>query len=123
MLPGIIGVVQATEAIKLLEQNRERPFFLGVGFYRPHSPHIAPKKFFDLYPIEKIHAASYPTNDLDDIPLAALFMKPPHWGATEEQQREVIEFVYHNLWSQGLPLVQLQDHVVIYRGEGIPGLI
>jgi hypothetical protein len=41
----------------------------------------------------------------------------------EDQQREVIEFVYANLWSQGLPLVQLQDHVVIYRGTGISGLI
>jgi hypothetical protein len=42
---------------------------------------------------------------------------------SEDQQREVIEFVYANLWSQGLPLVQLQDHVVIYRGTGISGLI
>jgi hypothetical protein len=42
---------------------------------------------------------------------------------TEEQQREVIEWVYENLWSRGLPLVQIQDHVVIYRGTGIPGLI
>ena len=37
---------------------------------------------------------------------------------TEDQQREVIEFVYTNLWSRGLPLVQFQDHVVIYKGEG-----
>ena len=35
----------------------------------------------------------------------------------EEQQREVIEFVYENLWSRGLPLIQVQDHVVIYRGR------
>ncbi len=42
---------------------------------------------------------------------------------TDEQQREVIEFVYAKLWSRGLPLVQIQDHVVIYRGTGILGLI
>jgi hypothetical protein len=41
---------------------------------------------------------------------------------SEEQQIEVIEFVYSTLWSHGLPLVQLQDHVVIYRG-GAGGLI
>jgi hypothetical protein len=35
---------------------------------------------------------------------------------TEEQQREVIEYVYENLWSKGVPLVQSQDHLVIYRG-------
>lgn len=42
---------------------------------------------------------------------------------SEEQQREVVEWVYENLWSRGLPLVQVQDHVVIYRGTGVPGLI
>lgn len=42
---------------------------------------------------------------------------------SEEQQREVVEWVYANLWSRGLPLVQVQDHVVIYRGTGIAGLI
>ena len=41
----------------------------------------------------------------------------------EEQQREVIEFVYGNVWSRGLPLVQLQDHMVIYRGRGLSGLV
>jgi hypothetical protein len=41
---------------------------------------------------------------------------------TEEQQREVIEYVYNNLWSRNRPLVQIQDHLVIYRGQGEPGL-
>lgn len=41
----------------------------------------------------------------------------------EDQQREVVEWVYGNLWSRGLPLVQVQDHVVVYRGTGTPGLI
>jgi hypothetical protein len=41
----------------------------------------------------------------------------------EAQQREVTEWVYANLWSRGQPLVQVQDHVVIYRGTGLPGLI
>lgn len=41
----------------------------------------------------------------------------------EEQQREVTEWVYANVWSRGQPLVQVQDHVVIYRGTGLPGLI
>jgi iduronate 2-sulfatase len=31
-----------------------RPFFIGCGFLKPHSPPTAPKKFFDLYDVDKI---------------------------------------------------------------------
>ena len=44
----------ATETIRLLEQHRDQPFFIACGFYRPHCPFIAPKKYFDLYSREQI---------------------------------------------------------------------
>ena len=34
--------------------KQDEPFFLGCGFYRPHLPFVAPKKYWDLYPMEKI---------------------------------------------------------------------
>ena len=61
----------ATEAINLLEANQDRPFFLGVGFFRPHTPYVAPKAYFDLYPLETISLPYAPENDRDDIPVAA----------------------------------------------------
>jgi len=99
----------ATEAIKLLEENRDRPFFLAVGFYRPHSPHIAPKKYFDLHPLDKIQAANNPPNDWDDIPPDALWIRPAHWGINEHQQREVIQGYYSSVGFMDEQLGKLVD--------------
>lgn len=61
----------ATEAIRLLENKKDKPFFLGVGFFRPHTPFIAPKKYFDLYPINSLRLPYAPADDRQDIPTAA----------------------------------------------------
>ena len=85
----------ATETIALLERNKERPFFIGAGFYRPHCPFIAPRKYFDLYPLEKIQAPEPSLNS--GAPPAAWFTIPPHWGITEQAQRESIRAYYASI--------------------------
>jgi iduronate 2-sulfatase len=39
----------AHKAIQALNEVRNRPFFLAVGFKRPHLPWVAPKRYFDYY--------------------------------------------------------------------------
>lgn len=41
----------ADQAIEIIKSKKEKPFFLAVGFHKPHDPFIAPKKYFDLYPL------------------------------------------------------------------------
>ncbi len=62
---------QTTLAIKQLQklQQSRKPFFLSVGYYRPHLPFNAPKKYWDLYDREKIPLASnpFPPKDSPDF--------------------------------------------------------
>ncbi|CAH8284107.1 arylsulfatase A-like enzyme [Mariniflexile fucanivorans] len=59
----------ANWAINKLNESQEKPFFLAVGFIRPHVPYTAPKKYFDLYPIEDIIVPEVPENEMEDIPM------------------------------------------------------
>lgn len=87
----------AAEAIKLMQENKTDPFFLTVGFFRPHSPYVAPKKYFDLYPLDKIILPQEPANDLEDIPEAAFFTKPPNWGLSEAKRKEAIRAYFASI--------------------------
>ncbi len=62
----------ARRIAQLMEQHKDGPFFLGAGFHKPHLPWVAPKKYFDLYPPEKIQLPDTPLDDRDDIPPIAL---------------------------------------------------
>jgi uncharacterized sulfatase len=87
----------ATETIKLLEQNRERPFFIAAGFYRPHCPFIAPKKYFDLYPMDRIAAPVLLPGEWDKVLAAARWINQPHFGVSEQAQRESIQAYYASI--------------------------
>jgi len=49
----------ADRAIQALREMRGKPFFLAVGFLKPHLPFVAPKKYFDLYSINDIPEPPY----------------------------------------------------------------
>ncbi|MDE3740921.1 sulfatase [Maribacter polysaccharolyticus] len=59
----------ANWAVNKLNQKQDKPFFMAVGFIRPHVPYTAPKKYFDMYPIEDIVLPEIPENEMEDIPI------------------------------------------------------
>lgn len=93
--------IAATEAIKLLKQHHPektgKPFFLAVGFYRPHTPYVAPSKYFDMYPLDKIHPLMEKKGDRDDIPVAALADRPKQRELTVAQRKEIIQAYYASI--------------------------
>lgn len=86
----------ATEAIRLLERHRDEAFFLGIGFFRPHTPYVAPRRYFELYPFETIHLPHAPADDRDDLPAAAFAhnCRVPHYGLDADICRRALQGYY-----------------------------
>ena len=55
-------------AVDKLEEEHEKPFFMAVGFVRPHVPYTAPKKYFDMYNLDDIEIPKVPDDEMSDIP-------------------------------------------------------
>jgi choline-sulfatase len=58
----------ADYAVRFLGRKHTKPFFLACGIFRPHLPWYAPKKYFDMYPLDEIKVPEVLDNDLDDVP-------------------------------------------------------
>ena len=99
----------AAEAVKLMEQNKDRPFFLAVGFYRPHVPWIAPKKYFDMYPTDKIQMPKEPKNVREGVPPVAFNVNPPNYGLSDEECRQAIRAYYASVTFMDAQLGVLLD--------------
>jgi len=50
----------ASKAVEFIKTKKEKPFFLAVGFHKPHDPFFAPKKYFDMYPLENCNPPVLP---------------------------------------------------------------
>jgi arylsulfatase A-like enzyme len=87
--------VHANRTIEFLGMEHDRPFFVTVGFWRPHSERIVPQRYFDLYPLENIKIPdSYLPGDLEDVPAVA------RWRATKRGTHAAV--VNQGLWREYL---------------------
>lgn len=64
----MIDYKSAAWATQRLDEEHDRPFFLAVGFVRPHVPWYAPQQWFDMHPVETLTMPPYLKGDLDDVP-------------------------------------------------------
>jgi iduronate 2-sulfatase len=66
----------AAKAVELIEKHAGQPFFLAVGFVRPHVPFVAPKRYFEPFlPYDKLTLPPKLAGDWDDIPKAGINYK------------------------------------------------
>jgi arylsulfatase A-like enzyme len=82
-------------AIEFLKRNKDKPFFLGCGFVRPHVPLVAPSKYFDLYDRDAMIAPIVPEGDLDDVPgIIRDYKSIERYGVTPELHKGLLEAYY-----------------------------
>ncbi|MEX0678086.1 MAG: sulfatase [Pirellulales bacterium] len=82
----------ATAAISLLEEYKDKPFFLAVGFYRPHTPYVAPAKYSELYALDSIELATLSEGDRSRKPAAAyVTVKKQEEAMTDRMRREAMQ--------------------------------
>jgi iduronate 2-sulfatase len=108
----------ADRAIQFLLQSEDKPFFIGCGFSKPHSPPTAPQRFFDMYDPAKIQLppdfAAWPTVP-PGFPKAAIRMRNADLfigrGASESEAKQVIRAYLASIswadWNLGRVLSEL----------------
>ncbi len=89
------GVVarQSAEMLERLAADT-KPFFLAIGFRRPHQPYAAPQKYFDLYPASRIPPLDEPAEHLTKIPAPAFTYPPGTPNLSQQQRREIVAAYY-----------------------------
>ncbi len=119
--------LQAADAEWVLERcarQSHRPFFLSVGFFRPHTPYVAPKTpWFDMYDVNAMPLVSNVETDLNDIPPLALASRKNEQTRMSDEQRQQARQAYYASISfmdaqvgrilDALDRLQLADRTVI----------
>lgn len=96
-------------AEKILKEPPVDPFFLAAGIYMPHLPWYAPRKYFDMYPVDSVMPPPIKADDLDDI--------PPGGQEMAADRREDLELVrrhgkYNEVLQAYLACISYADSLV-----------
>ncbi|MBO98059.1 MAG: iduronate-2-sulfatase [Flavobacteriales bacterium] len=108
--------IATSEAIKKLDEfaKGKIPFFLAVGFFRPHTPFVAPKKYFDLYKREKIEIPEISSEYYTTLPepaLKSIRAKKNQLDLQKELAQEIKEAYYATISFVDAQVGKILDHL------------
>ena len=85
----------ADAVIAQMEASKDKPFFLACGFFRPHTPYVAPKKYFDMYPADTLELPKVPDGHRAAGPAPAFgSAKPEQEKLTDDLRRKALQAYY-----------------------------
>jgi len=103
--------IAAARAVALLEgyAREKTPFFLAVGFYRPHTPYVAPKPWYEKHPLTGVQLPEVPLEHDAGVPAPAIASrKPEERRLTGDLGREAVQ-----AYRAGVSFVDAQLGIVI----------
>ena len=108
--------IATSEAIKKLDDfaAKDIPFFLAVGFFRPHTPFVAPKKYFDLYNREQIHIPEISNDYLTTLPepaVKSIRAKKNQINLEKDKAQEIKEAYYATISFVDAQVGRIIDHL------------
>lgn len=115
-LPDERCAAWAVERIcRMGKEMSEKPFFLAVGFIRPHTPLYAPKRFFDMFPLETVQLPVIKQGDADDTHYKDVFtadQKGPRYFRLLKESYRTVEEGLRNYARAYLACVSFVDEQV-----------
>ncbi len=85
----------AEKASELIRKHKNEPFFIAIGFVRPHVPFVAPKKYFLPYPFNNIKMPEKVEGDWDDIPKRGInYVTSVNGQMSSEQEKKAVAAYY-----------------------------
>jgi iduronate 2-sulfatase len=93
--------LMADDAEWMLERcakKPDRPFFVAVGFFRPHTPYVSPKSWFDKYPAASMPVVQGIAEDQKDIPAPGLASyKKEQDNLTDDLRRQTVQAYFASI--------------------------
>jgi iduronate 2-sulfatase len=123
-----LNAADANWVLERCAKDRTRPFFLALGFFRPHTPYVSPKPYFEKYPEEKMPLVSGVAQDREDIPPAALGShKKEQEALTDDLRRKAIQAYYAGISFMDAQMGEViatldrlglaEDTVIVFTGD------
>ena len=80
--------------IQRLKEKSDKPFFIACGLYKPHLPFVAPRKYYEAFPLDSIQLPPHIDDDLADLQPAGVNMAKP--------QQDHAKFLKSGRWKAAI---------------------
>ena len=105
----------ARQVAKWLEEkvHGEKPFFIACGLQKPHVPFLAPDKYFDLYPLDRITFTRDRPSLWDGLPKTAMTKRYQAFGFELGKENDALRREYMQAYHACISFIDAQLKLIL----------